>query len=106
MNLLRHSEATRCTIALRSDASGVGLTIGNDGVGGPARLIHPAGGRGLGNLAARASAVGGHCTASVARNGWFRLTVTCPARSSSMSAATPLLGRSGQHPDGCVPRAC
>ena len=54
-NLLRHSDATRCTITL-TDGS---MEMANDGVRGPAR----ADGSGIAGLRARAEAVGGTASA-------------------------------------------
>jgi signal transduction histidine kinase len=83
-DVLRHSRATRCTVAASADADGVVVRIGNDGVTGappdPVRgrkWPHPAGGRGLANLAASIAALGGRVTLS-AGDGTFELTARIP----------------------------
>jgi len=85
-NVLRHAAATRCHIDLSLDGGTVGLRVGNDGVGDdgvgdeaePGRRHEPGpGGQGLGNLAERATALGGRLTAST-EDGRFELTVRIP----------------------------
>ncbi|MFF4797267.1 sensor histidine kinase [Streptomyces sp. NPDC001351] len=107
-NLLRHSEATHCRITFRADDERIELCVRNDGVGKAARRIGKVSGLGLGNLAIRAAALGGSCTASVSRDGWFSLTVACPTdatRKRTSPAATPLHGQCGPRPADRVPRA-
>jgi two-component system sensor histidine kinase DesK len=90
-NVLRHSDARNCTIALRGGASGtVTLTIENDGVRGePA----PDGGRvrfggGLVGLAERAAGLGGTVVADRFRER-FRLTVELPTHAAAATEGAP-----------------
>jgi two-component system sensor histidine kinase DesK len=69
-NLLRHSDATRCTITLGPGS----LEMANDGV----RSAGGGDGSGIAGLRARAAAVGGTVSASV-RGDEFVLRVTVPA---------------------------
>ena len=73
-NVLRHATATRCEIDLTADNDTVTLRVGNNGV--PAEPRGRAG-RGLANLAARATALGGHLTTD-ATDGRFTLTAQTP----------------------------
>ncbi|MFI9812648.1 sensor histidine kinase [Saccharothrix variisporea] len=71
-NVLRHSEATTCSLAVTRRAGVVRLEIVNDGVRGPEGSGH-----GLAGLAARAEALGG--TVGAGRGGEeFRLVVDVP----------------------------
>ncbi|WP_249523821.1 sensor histidine kinase [Modestobacter marinus] len=71
-NVLRHSEAGECTIALDETDGEVRLTVGNDGVTG-----EPGTGNGLTGLRERLSAAGG--TLEAGRDGdRFTLTATLP----------------------------
>lgn len=72
-NVLRHSQATRCTIALGADAGGHTLAISNDGSGGDVRSW----GQGLANMAQRIEALGGSVRAD-ARGDEFVVTATVP----------------------------
>lgn len=79
--MLRHASARRCTIELTTSRDAVRLQDTNDGVTGkPAsqehRLGYP-GGRGLANLAERASALGGRLTTHI-EDGHFELTTQLP----------------------------
>jgi two-component system sensor histidine kinase DesK len=73
-NVLRHSEARRCTVEVERTATGVRLCIANDGVGqvGETRL-----GMGLASLTGRVAALGGRLTAQADGAG-FRLVATVP----------------------------
>ncbi|WP_051366113.1 sensor histidine kinase [Hamadaea tsunoensis] len=75
-NLLRHSQATTCTIRVRIRPDGVALRVRNDGV--PAV---PAGspGTGLDNLARRLGEAGGRVETDTATAGWFELIARLPA---------------------------
>ncbi|MFC5719280.1 sensor histidine kinase [Streptomyces gamaensis] len=83
-NVLRHSEATCCTIAVTGGPvhDRVRLAVTNDGAGS---TPHPHGtgtgtGTGLGNLAARLESIGGTLTFARTDNGQFRLEAEAPAR--------------------------
>jgi two-component system sensor histidine kinase DesK len=72
-NVLRHSDARRCSITLRAADPGIGLEITNDG----ARETDGQG-TGLTGLAERAEAVSGTLQAGAASDGTFRLRVWIP----------------------------
>jgi two-component system sensor histidine kinase DesK len=72
-NMLRHSEARTCSIAVVRRAGTVRLEMVNDGVRGRA-----APGSGLTGLIARARAVSGSASAAATRDGLFRLRVDLP----------------------------
>lgn len=74
-NVLRHSTATRCTIAVRRAAGTFRLDIAND------RAVPNATGGlgGLDGLAARAAALAGTARGRATREGGFRLTVEVSA---------------------------
>ncbi|MFI1183401.1 sensor histidine kinase [Streptomyces sp. NPDC020799] len=109
-NMLRHSDATRCSIQVRQlFDGGTLLTIGNDGIR-PADSPALSSGAGLHNLSLRATSIGGTAQATVLPKGWFTLTVTCPAplteRLMAMrAAATRLPGPGAPHPDAYERRA-
>lgn len=97
-NMLRHSRATRCRIALAPMYDGrqrqIELTVANDGVTGPPSTGGPRlesepqpGGSGLDHMAARAGQIGGSLlTESV--DGWFVLVVRCPAPPAASAQVT------------------
>jgi two-component system sensor histidine kinase DesK len=72
-NVLRHSEARTCSIALRAGDGGVWLEVCNDGARGASGQ-----GTGLAGLAVRAEAVSGSVRAEAAGNGKFLLRVWVP----------------------------
>jgi two-component system sensor histidine kinase DesK len=72
-NVLRHSEARTCSIALGEEDGGVWLEICNDGVHGP-----PGQGSGLTGLTKRAAAVSGSVRTDAAGDGRFWLRVWIP----------------------------
>jgi two-component system sensor histidine kinase DesK len=72
-NLLRHSDATVCTITLSHAAGAISLSIQNDGVRHP-RMAE---GSGLTGVKARAAAIGGWAAAQLS-GGEFQLRVTVP----------------------------
>jgi two-component system sensor histidine kinase DesK len=90
-NILHHSRARRCRIALGREGGQVWLAVRNDGVGSrTATLPAPAAprGSGLDNLAARLGALGGRLSADDDGE-WFTLRARCPERaprSTAMSA--------------------
>ncbi|NEK59823.1 sensor histidine kinase [Geodermatophilus sabuli] len=74
-NVLRHSRATACTVALRTDGGEAELRVSNDGVAGtPVDW-----GNGLTGLAERLAATGGRLTADAVEDR-FVLTATVPVR--------------------------
>ncbi|NUP47651.1 MAG: hypothetical protein HOW97_10120, partial [Catenulispora sp.] len=73
-NLLRHSDATNCTITLARTAGTISLTIHNNGVRHP-RIDD---GSGLAGVKARAAAIGGRAGAQLSGNDEFHLRVTVP----------------------------
>jgi two-component system sensor histidine kinase DesK len=77
-NMLRHSKAEWCEIAVRQERGKVQMDIVNDGV--PQAPPEPArhGGSGIRNLSARVSALGGTLTAGPDPDGRFRLRATAP----------------------------
>jgi two-component system, NarL family, sensor histidine kinase DesK len=78
-NVLRHSAATECSIALtRAPDGGVRLEIVNDGVREPPADGAPRSGNGLVGLAERARAFSGELTAGPLPHGRFRLLVQFP----------------------------
>jgi two-component system, NarL family, sensor histidine kinase DesK len=90
-NIIRHSDATACTIDLRvldspGTARTVTLRIDNDGVrpaDGGAR------GTGLLGLGERLAVLGGTITARCPRSGHFRLEATLPASGSAAAPPPP-----------------
>ncbi|MFC8273957.1 sensor histidine kinase [Streptomyces sp. NPDC057271] len=83
-NVLRHSKASHCTIALTRGLKGVRLEVSNDGAAASAsRLCGTApgnGGAGLGNLGQRVSALGGSFHTEIRPGGVFRVVAEIPAR--------------------------
>src|SRR3954471_9567454 len=75
-NVLRHSRATTCTIALRSAGGEAELRVANDGAAGEADRRW---GNGLTGLAERLDASGGRL-AAFRDDGRFELTATLPVR--------------------------
>jgi two-component system, NarL family, sensor histidine kinase DesK len=78
-NVLRHSEATWCTITLGSHDGLAELEVVNDGVLSPraARATNGAG-SGLPNLTERVRALGGNLTSTIEKSCRHRLRVTIP----------------------------
>lgn len=74
-NVLRHGDARRCTVAVRTEEERVVLTVENDGV-----LTSPggAGGSGLAGLRERLAAVAGTLEAGPVRKDVFRLVAEVP----------------------------
>ena len=81
-NLLRHSDATACTITLAHADGMISLSIRNDGVRQPSL----GDGSGLAGVKARAAAVDGWAGAQLSDGGEFELLVTLPSRSPLPSA--------------------
>lgn len=74
-NVLRHSQATLCSIQLVRDGRWLRLTIENDG----ANIGQSSPGQGLGNLDSRAGELGGRVTTDLQKDGHFRLTADIPS---------------------------
>jgi two-component system sensor histidine kinase DesK len=74
-NVVRHSEATRCSIRVRRGPQTAEVEIEDDGL---ARVNGSKGGSGLIGLAERTEAVHGTLEAGARREGGFRLRVTVP----------------------------
>src|SRR5262245_30336523 len=74
-NVVRHSEAARCTIRVRRGPETAEVEIEDDGL---ARVNGSKGGSGLIGLAERTEAVRGTLEAGARREGGFRLRVTVP----------------------------
>jgi len=77
-NVLRHSKAEWCQIAVRQENGHVRLDIVNDGVPQIPAEPTPSGGSGIGNLSARVAALDGTLTAGVDPDGRFRMQATVP----------------------------
>jgi two-component system sensor histidine kinase DesK len=94
-NVIRHSDATACTIDLRVlDSPGAARTVtlrmDNDRVQSPGT---GAGGTGLRGLSERLAGLGGSITTQHPRSGHFRLEASLPA--SGAAADPPALGQPG-----------
>jgi two-component system, NarL family, sensor histidine kinase DesK len=74
-NVLRHSRARRCDIALRSAGDRAVLEVRDDGIGG---TDSPERGSGLRGLGERIAQVGGTLQAGTAADGGFRLIAAVP----------------------------
>ena len=72
-NVLRHSDARTCSIALGAGDGGVWLEVANDGAQGTSGR-----GSGLAGLAERAEALSGSVRAEAPGDGRFRLRVWIP----------------------------
>jgi two-component system sensor histidine kinase DesK len=81
-NILRHSSATWCTVALRAADGSAVLEVVNDGAG-PAT---DQGGTGLAGLGERLAAVGGSLTAQPTGDGRFVVRAVAPAIVSGVAA--------------------
>ncbi|HZU77016.1 MAG TPA: histidine kinase [Dehalococcoidia bacterium] len=78
-NVIRHSRARRCRIAVWRDGDQARIQITDDGIGGRQAGAAPAaGGHGLAGLAERARALGGGCEAGARPEGGFHLMVWLP----------------------------
>ena len=74
-NVLRHSRARTCRIAIDADDAAIRLEVADDGVGG----TESAGGSGLRGLRERMAEVGGTLDAGPGPGGGFRLRVRLPS---------------------------
>jgi two-component system sensor histidine kinase DesK len=75
-NVIRHSGARTCEIAVRYRGGTASAEITDDGRGGP--TMHPSSGHGLGGLAERTAAAGGTLDAGPRRGGGFTLAAKLP----------------------------
>ncbi|MCP2242939.1 sensor histidine kinase [Lentzea aerocolonigenes] len=75
-NLLRHSNATRCSITVSGRGRTVSIDIVNDGSPAEVSTDH---GSGLTNLATRTSAIGGSLLAKASPDGTYQLRAEVPA---------------------------
>ncbi|PZT70534.1 sensor histidine kinase [Streptomyces sp. SW4] len=88
-NVLRHGDAERCAVAVRTEKGRVVLTVENDGVTGAGGGPAAPGGSGLAGLRERLSAVGGTLEAGRAGGGTFRLVAEVPlAAGATLGAAS------------------
>ncbi|HEX5113751.1 MAG TPA: histidine kinase [Pseudonocardiaceae bacterium] len=77
-NVLRHSKAEHCEIAIRQTATAASVEIVNDGVGPAPVNREPDSGNGIRNLTDRVTALSGQLTTAVLPNGRFRLVAQVP----------------------------
>ena len=77
-NVARHARASACTIVLTVDEDDISLEIVDNGQGPSGQSASPGGGRGLGNLGARARILGGHCEFGAGPDGGSRLLWKVP----------------------------
>ncbi|HKN97450.1 MAG TPA: histidine kinase, partial [Pseudonocardiaceae bacterium] len=77
-NVLRHSKAEHCDIAIRQTATTASVEIVNDGVGPAPVDREPDSGNGIRNLSDRVAALGGQLGTTVLPNGRFRLVAQVP----------------------------
>jgi two-component system sensor histidine kinase DesK len=86
-NVLRHSKAEACEILVTRQDDRVRLVVANDGA--PERPFEDSahGGSGIGNLAARATALGGSLSAGRTEDGWYRLRAELPLTATASPPA-------------------
>lgn len=82
-NIARHAKASHVSISLVSGKAGESLCIEDNGAGFDPALARAAGGMGLANMEARASALGGRLKVDSARGAGTRLVLTLPAYSDA-----------------------
>jgi two-component system sensor histidine kinase DesK len=88
-NVLRHSAAARCLIAVWSDGRGVWLRVANDGVVPPAGGGPEVGaGTGIDNLRSRVGALDGRLTVGPDGAGGFVLVAELPAGPADAAVST------------------
>ncbi|MEV6717344.1 histidine kinase [Lentzea sp. NPDC051208] len=85
-NLLRHSDATRCTITISGTDRLASIDIVNDGAPAEAGAER---GSGLTNLATRATAIGGSLLAQTTSGGGYRLHAEVPVDPAPEKPAKP-----------------
>ncbi|MFD3338856.1 sensor histidine kinase [Streptomyces anthocyanicus] len=86
-NVVRHSGASRCEIAVAGSADRVRLTVTDDGTG--AALSPQGPGTGLTGLRERLAAAGGSLTAGVAPRGGFSVTAELPVPAEGEPVRAP-----------------
>jgi len=84
-NAVRHARARRIGLALRPSIDGAVVEVADDGVGFDADHDYGAGHRGLGNMRARAEAIGGHLEIQSASGSGTRIILTLPTRTGASS---------------------
>ncbi|MEU6536784.1 sensor histidine kinase [Streptomyces sp. NPDC047000] len=107
-NVLRHSGAARCEIAVDSGPERVRLTVTDDGGGeqpGAAGTADGIGGTGLVGLTERLAVAGGSLTAGPAPRGGFTVTAELPAVLTGLPEVTAEPPAAGERPPeaGSVP---
>jgi two-component system, NarL family, sensor histidine kinase DesK len=95
-NVIRHSQAKRCSIRVSQDQSSATVDIVDDGRGGT-----PQPGSGLRGLGERVQERGGTLTAEALPHEGFRLRVSLPL--SQLSAAESIVSKEAQAPTPTVP---
>jgi PAS domain S-box-containing protein len=76
-NIVKHAGASAVSVAISVDDAEIVLEVTDDGVGTPTR---PSGGRGIGNMAERAVALGGRCDVRPGDHGGTVVTWRVPRR--------------------------
>ena len=84
-NATRHARAKRITLALRPSLDGAVLEITDDGIGFDPGRDHGTSHRGLGNMRARADAIGGHIEILSAPGSGTRIILTLPPPTGASS---------------------
>ncbi len=77
-NVARHAQATACSVRVTVDDTGITVEIADNGSGPSLASTSGSGGRGLGNLGARARLLGGECEFGAREGGGSRLRWTVP----------------------------
>ena len=86
-NALRHAQASRIEISLRSLKSGVALTVKDDGVGMDMQTVRP-GAMGLDIMSCRARSIGAQLRVQAARDRGTKITCLLSANSHGIAART------------------
>jgi PAS domain S-box-containing protein len=86
MNVAKHARATKTDVSLDVGSEAVTLVVTDDGVGMPAAGVADSGGRGVGNIAERASRLGGHATFSDGASGGTEVRWTVPLPGTTSTA--------------------
>ncbi|GAB3485344.1 sensor histidine kinase [Nocardiopsis coralliicola] len=100
-NVIRHSTATRCEIALRRDATTATIEVYNDGASEAGAAPR---GNGLTGLAERVSAAGGTLSASPSGSDGFLVRAVLPADEPA-AAPRPGTAPAERGPEGALPAA-